>query len=218
MKQAVLLIDIQNDFLAGGALAVPNGDDVIPIANKLLAKKSIKFDYAVASQDWHPHEHKSFASQYQGRVVGEQVILEGITQTLWPDHCVQGSFGSELSALLYVDRIDAVFQKGMNPYRDSYSAFFDNVERRNVNRLIGCSGDTGLHNWLSERSVHSLAICGLATDYCVLFSVLDAVALGYDVTVVIDGCRAVNLKSGDERRALSKMKEAGARLVESHEI
>lgn len=218
MKKAVVLIDIQNDFLDGGALPVPFGDEVIPIANKLISMKPAKFDYAVASQDWHPKNHKSFASQHPGRVVGEQIQLGGLKQTLWPDHCVQDSVGSKFSLSLKVDGFDAVFRKGVNLYRDSYSAFFDNFERKQEKYPIGTQAGTGLHEWLTARSVGALTFCGLATDYCVLFSVLDAIALGYHVTVVLDGCRAVEMTAGDGDRALHKMRQAGARLVTSHEL
>lgn len=218
MKKAVVLIDIQNDFLDGGALAVPFGNEVIPIANKLISMKPAQFDYAVASQDWHPRNHKSFASQHPGCVVGEQIQLEGLKQTLWPDHCVQDSNGSKFSPSLKVDGFDAVFRKGMDLSRDSYSAFFDNVERDQEKYPIGTQSGTGLHEWLTARSVVALTFCGLATDYCVLFSVLDAIGLGYHVTVVVDGCRAVEMTAGDGDRALQNMREAGARLVTSLEL
>jgi len=218
--EALLLIDLQNDFLPGGALAVPGGDQVIQVANHLLTAGQDQFQYAIASQDWHPMGHGSFASQYPGKKPGQTLILSGIQQNLWPDHCVQNSFGSEFSRDLRINLIDAVFQKGTNPAVDSYSAFFDNRSQFEQDLAGGAcrSGDTGLHGWLTARNIKCLTVLGLATDYCVLFTVIDACKLGYSVQVVVDGCRAVNVNVGDEKRAFEAMLSAGARLSTSDKI
>ncbi|WP_414163493.1 bifunctional nicotinamidase/pyrazinamidase [Superficieibacter sp. BNK-5] len=200
-KRALLLVDMQNDFCAGGALAVPEGDSTVDIANALIdwcRSRSIKI---VACQDWHPADHGSFASQHGVEPFSEGV-LDGIPQTFWPDHCVQGSEGAELHPLLKRDAIEAVFRKGQHPQIDSYSAFFDNEHRQ----------QTGLNNWLQEHEVGEVIVMGLATDYCVKFTVLDALQLGYQVNVITDGCRAVDLNAQDGAHAFMEMSVAGATL------
>ena len=201
--RALILVDLQNDFIPGGALAVKDGDAVISIANRLLAERSRLFDFVVATQDWHPAGHESFASVHVGRAIGEFIHLNGLQQILWPDHCVQGARGAKFVDTLMTSRFDAVFQKGMNRGVDSYSGFFDNARR----------GDTGLAVWLRERNVTELTVMGLATDYCVKFTVLDALSLGFKVDVVTDGCRAVNVLAGDDRRAFDEMRAAGAATI-----
>lgn len=202
MKRALLLIDLQNDFCAGGALAVPDGDSTVEVANMLINFCKAKGDAVVASQDWHPFNHGSFAS-IQRTEPYSQGKLEGLRQTWWPDHCVQNSEGAQLHPLLNTHEIDAVFQKGENPLIDSYSAFFDNGHRQK----------TQLDDWLYRNEIKQLVVIGLATDYCVKFTVLDALALGYEVTVVTDGCRAVNLHPQDGLRAFQDMSAAGATLM-----
>jgi len=196
--KALLLIDIQNDFLPGGSLAVPNGDEVIPVANAAMGQ----FDLVVASQDWHPAGHGSFASQHPGRNVGEVAKLADLDQVLWPDHCVQGTSGAELPESLSAEGIDEVIRKGTDPNIDSYSAFFDNARRRS----------TGLDDLLKRHGVTELAVMGLATDYCVKFTVLAAIDLGYRVTVVAAGCRGVELTPGDVDKAIEEMRQAGATI------
>ena len=202
--RALILVDIQNDFLPGGALAVPRGDEVIPVANELMEL----FDRVIATKDWHPGDHGSFASSHPGRRVGEVAELAGLPQVLWPDHCVQWTHGSELASALNTSRIERVFYKGTNPRFDSYSAFFDNSHLR----------ATGLGDYLKERGVDEVYVLGLATDYCVKATALDAVELGFRVCVVADGCRAVDLEPGDGARALAEMHAAGAGVVESSEL
>ena len=199
MKTALLLIDIQNDFLPGGALAVPDGDQVIPIANRLLPD----FELVFATQDWHPPDHGSFAAQHPGHHVGDRVILDGLEQTLWPTHCVQGSHGAEFTAELQLPATATVVTKGSNPHVDSYSGFYDNGRRQ----------ATGLAEQLHEAGVEHLSIMGLATDYCVKFTALDARRLGFKVTLIVDGCRGVNLQPGDVERALEEMYAAGIKLA-----
>ncbi len=219
MKKALLVIDIQNDFLPGGALPVPSGNDVIEVANKLISMKGDCFDYVVTSQDAHPPGHKSFASQHPGKIPGDLISLNGLQQILWPDHCVQGTRGSEFAKNLIVDQFDAVFKKGVKTDVDSYSAFFDNTSLdRSRGVADGMSGDTGLHGWLESKDVSRLVMMGLATDYCVLFSVIDALKLGYDVTVVTDGCRGVDMERDDSARALARMQALGARLITSFDL
>jgi nicotinamidase/pyrazinamidase len=198
---ALILVDIQNDFLPGGALGVPNGDEVIPVANRVAPK----FDLVVATQDWHPANHGSFAANHPGKKPGDVVDLNGIEQILWPVHCVQNTPGAAFADTLDTSRVARVFQKGTDPAIDSYSTFFDNARRK----------ATGLGDYLKEQGVRDVYILGLATDYCVKFSALDAVDLGFNTHVIADGCRAVNLKEGDGARALGEMRMAGAIVLHS---
>jgi nicotinamidase/pyrazinamidase len=219
MKRALLVIDIQNDFLPGGALAVRCGNEVIDVANKLIQLKYTFFDFVIASQDTHPAGHKSFATQYPGKKPGDVIDLNGNQQVLWPDHCVEGTHGNEFSKNLLSDQFDAVFRKGLDPQIDSYSVFFDNTRMdRWMQATDRMSGDTGLNGWLTSKGVTRLFVLGLATDYCVLFSVLDALKLGYDVSVVQDGCRGVDIVDNDSARAFAKMRNSGARLVTSSNL
>jgi nicotinamidase/pyrazinamidase len=198
--KALLLIDIQNDFLPGGGLAVPEGDAVIPVANRLMPD----FELVVATQDWHPADHRSFARQHPCRRVGDVVELAGLPQVLWPDHCVQGTPGAEFAAVLDRTRIDHVVQKGTNPEVDSYSGFFDNARRQ----------ATGLEAYLHGRGVDEIHLVGLATDYCVKFTALDGVDLGFRVVVHAAGVRGVELRDGDCQRAFEAMRAAGVQLNE----
>jgi nicotinamidase/pyrazinamidase len=197
-KRALILVDIQTDFCPGGALAVPKGDEVIGVANRLMAE----FDLVVATQDWHPVGHGSFASSRRGGKVGDVVELAGLPQVLWPDHCVQGTPGAELAAGLNVAGIEKVFRKGADPGIDSYSGFFDNGRRK----------ATGLAEYLAGQGVGEVYVMGLATDYCVKFTALDAVALGLRTHLVIDGCRGVNVREGDVAKAIEDMKAAGVEI------
>ncbi len=189
---ALLLVDIQNDFLPGGSLAVPEGDQVLPAIQNLL---QLPFDLVVASKDDHPPGHVSFASTHKKKV-GE---FEG-DQILWPDHCVQGTKGCELK--LPQNKINKVVSKGTDPSIDSYSAFYDNQKKRS----------TGLADFLRSKRIKRIAICGLATDFCVLWTVLDALNEGFEVDVIQEGCRGIDLKKGDITAAYKKMEKAGARL------
>ncbi|WMY72695.1 bifunctional nicotinamidase/pyrazinamidase [Buttiauxella selenatireducens] len=202
MKRALLMVDLQNDFCAGGALAVPDGDSTIDVANALMSYCKARGDVILATQDWHPANHGSFAS-VQKTEPYTQGKLDGLNQTWWPDHCVQNSAGAELHPLLNTQKIDAIFQKGENPLVDSYSGFFDNGHRQK----------TQLDDWLSRHEIKQLVVVGLATDYCVKFTALDALSLGYEVTVITDGCRGVNLHPQDSLRAFQDMSAAGATLM-----
>jgi len=201
MKRALILVDLQNDFVPGGALAVRDGDKVVPVANRIQAA----FELVVATQDWHPANHGSFASQHPGRKPGDVIDLNGIQQVLWPDHCVQHSRGADFHPALDRTRIARVFQKGTDPRIDSYSAFFDNAHRRG----------TGLAEYFRSQGVTAVYIAGLATDYCVKFTALDALALGLQTFVIEDACRGVNLRPGDSLEALDEMRAAGAQVITS---
>ncbi len=197
--KALLLIDIQNDFLPGGRLAVPEGDAIIPLVNALQPR----FDLVVATQDWHPAGHQSFASSHAGRHPFEQIDLHGLPQVLWPDHCTQASPGAALAPALRPERIEAIFRKGTNPEIDSYSAFFDNGHRKS----------TGLADYLRGRQVREVYVAGLAGDYCVYYSALDALAAGFATFVITDATRAID--ADGFRAALADLQAKGAHLVES---
>jgi nicotinamidase/pyrazinamidase len=200
IPRALLVIDVQCDFLPGGALAVPLGDQIISPINDIQPK----FDLVVATQDWHPSDHGSFADQHDGRRPGEQIVLDGLEQILWPRHCVQLTHGAQLAGGLDTSAIRAVFKKGTNRRIDSYSGFFDNARRQ----------ATGLADLLADEGVTSIFLVGLATDYCVKFTALDGVSLGFGTTVIGDCCRGVNLRPDDSRRALEELHAAGVRLID----
>jgi nicotinamidase/pyrazinamidase len=200
-SKALIVIDLQNDFCPGGALAVKEGDRVVPLINRLMASND--FANVLLTQDWHPADHGSFASSHEGRKPGDVVILNGIEQILWPDHCVQETKGAAFHPGLHVGKAARVFRKGTDVNIDSYSAFFDNARKKS----------TGLDAYLKERGVLSVYLCGLATDYCVKFSALDAVELGFETYVIEDACRGVNLREGDAARAIEEMRERGAQIA-----
>jgi nicotinamidase/pyrazinamidase len=202
--KALLLIDIQNDFLPTGALPVPQGDQVMPVANRLMEQ----FDLIVATQDWHPANHGSFAANHAGRKPGEVIELEGLQQILWPVHCVQNTPGADFAPGLDRSRIAQVVRKGTDPAIDSYSGYFDNGHRK----------ATGLDQYLRSRNVTDLTIVGLATDYCVKFTALDAQQLGYRVHLIPEGCRGVNLKPGDVAAALREMTTAGVKILPADQV
>jgi nicotinamidase/pyrazinamidase len=201
MTKALLWIDVQNDFLPGGALAVPRGDEVIEVANRLA--RSGEHALVVATLDSHPPDHGSFASQHAGKRPYDQSELAGLPQTMWPDHCVEGTRGAALADGLDLSRLGPRVRKGTDRAIDSYSGFFDNARRK----------ATGLDAVLREAGVDALDVVGLATDYCVKATVLDAIELGYRVRVFVEGVRAVDLAPGDGERALEAMRAAGAELV-----
>ncbi|QDV44470.1 nicotinamidase/pyrazinamidase [Stieleria neptunia] len=202
--QALLLVDLQNDFVDGGALAVPGGLEVIEVANRLIPK----FNWVVATQDWHPADHQSFASQHAGLAIGDQFLLDEIPQVAWPDHCIEHSQGAEFVASLAQDGIDHVVRKGTQRQIDSYSAFYDN----------GHLHATGLADDLRRHDIQHVFVMGLATDYCVRATVLDAINDGFRVTLVVDGCRGVEMNPGDVEHALKEMQDAGAELARSDEL
>jgi nicotinamidase/pyrazinamidase len=196
---ALILVDLQNDFCPGGALPVPGGDEVVPLANRLQSR----FDVVVATQDWHPAGHLSFAANHPGRQPGESIELDGIPQVLWPVHCVQDTPGAEFHPALDRSRIERVFQKGTDPRIDSYSGFFDNGRRR----------ATGLAEFLTAHGVADVFVCGLATDYCVKFTALDAARLGFKTHLLAEACRGVELHPGDIQRAIDEMRAGGVVIL-----
>ncbi|KNG93811.1 bifunctional nicotinamidase/pyrazinamidase [Pseudaestuariivita atlantica] len=194
---ALLVIDVQNDFCPGGALAVADGDAVVPRINAMLGDYPVR----VFTQDWHPADHSSFASQHEGLDPFQTVEMPYGTQVLWPDHCVQGSDGAAFHADLHTDPADMVIRKGFRRGIDSYSAFFENDR----------TTPTGLEGYLRTRGVRDVVLAGLATDFCVAYSALDAARLGFGTTVLLDACRAIDL-DGSLASALDQMRGAGVVL------
>ncbi|MBK5144753.1 bifunctional nicotinamidase/pyrazinamidase [Budviciaceae bacterium BWR-B9] len=207
MKKALLLVDLQNDFCLNGTLAVHDGDAVIDIANQAMRIFHQHGWPVIATLDWHPANHKSFAIN-SGTQPGEVGTLNGLTQVWWPTHCVQNTTGASLHPQLEQQYINKRIYKGQDPEIDSYSAFFDNGKR----------SATALHQWLNSENIQHLTVLGLATDYCVKFTVLDALELGYQTEVIAEGCRGVNLAAGDSEKALHEMSAKGARVIQLHDI
>ncbi|XDZ65285.1 bifunctional nicotinamidase/pyrazinamidase [Alphaproteobacteria bacterium LSUCC0684] len=200
---AFIVIDVQNDFCPGGALAVADGDHVVQPINQLIARA----DHTILTQDWHPQGHSSFASQHTGREAFTTIDASYGPQTLWPDHCIQGSPGAEFHPDLEWTRAELVIRKGFRPEIDSYSAFFENDHQT----------PTGLGGYLAERGITRVVMAGLATDYCVAYSALDAARLGLDCTVLTDACRAIDL-GGSLAAMTAAMTGAGIRLATSTEL
>ncbi len=200
--RALILVDIQNDFVAGGKLEVPNGEQIIPLVNQL----SNEFELIVATQDWHPPGHKSFASNHPGKNAFETITLGGLPQILWPDHCVQGSRGADFHPQLKTERVEAVFRKGMDPEIDSYSGFYDNGHKKS----------TGLTGYLQERKVRSVYVCGLAGDYCVYYTAKDALGAGFDTFIIEDATRAINEEKFAQAKA--EVRAAGGAVINSAEL
>lgn len=203
-KRALIIVDVQNDFLPGGPLEVKEGDQIIPLVQELIEKS---FDVKIATKDWHPKNHGSFAVN-QGKEPGESILLEGISQILWPVHCVQDTAGSEFGPGWDTSQIDHVIFKGTRPNIDSYSTFFDNNH----------TTSTGLVEFLRAQQITDIYIAGLATDYCVKYSVLDALKLGFNTSVIVDACRGIDLQPGDSERALEEMALAGAHLIHAENL
>lgn len=202
--KALIIVDMENDFMPGGALGVAKGDELISIINALIPK----FPLIVACQDWHPKEHVSFAANHPGKKVGDRIKVKGFEQVLWPVHCVHDTAGAAMVSGLHKEKIAKFFHKGTEKDIDSYSAFFDNARLRS----------TGLDVYLKNHKITDVYLVGLATDYCVLYSSLDAIDLGFNVFVVIDGCRPINLQPEDERRAIATIAARGGKIITSHEV
>ncbi|MBI5766483.1 MAG: bifunctional nicotinamidase/pyrazinamidase [Verrucomicrobia bacterium] len=202
--KALILVDLQNDFLPTGALPVPRGDEVIVVANRVMPR----FPLIVATQDWHPANHGSFAANHPGRKPGELAELGGLPQVMWPVHCVAHTNGAEFAPGLDTRHLAEVVPKGTDPAMDSYSGFFDNGHRK----------ATGLGDYLRAHSVTDVYMLGLATDYCVKATALDARQLGFATHLVLDGCRGVELAPGDIDRAVAEMRAAGVRVLGSDEV
>ena len=197
---ALLMVDIQKDFLPGGSLEVPQGDEIIPVANEIQEY----FDLVVATQDWHPMDHGSFASNHPGKQPGDKIELDGVEQVLWPDHCIQQTGGADFADDLKMDRVEKIIRKGTDPLVDSYSGFYDNQHKR----------ATGLHEYLSRKGVDTVTIAGLAADVCVRYTALDAMELGYKVFLVRNATRAVDGNEALEE-TLRELREKGAGVVDS---
>ncbi len=204
MKSALILVDIQNDFLPGGSLAVPEGDAILPIVNRIQDQ----FDLVIATQDFHPENHGSFAANHPEANLYDVVDLNGLEQVLWPVHCVAGSPGAEFSPDLDLHRVAQVFPKGMEQGIDSYSGFFDNGRRK----------DTGMGNYLKAVGVDEVFVVGLATDYCVKYTALDAASLGFRTHLIVDATRGVNVQEGDVDRAIEEMKAQGVTVINSTDL
>jgi nicotinamidase/pyrazinamidase len=193
----LIVIDLQNDFCPGGALAVAGGDEIVPLVNRLIGS----FEHVVLTQDWHPAGHSSFASTHAGQTPFSAIQMSYGSQTLWPDHCVQGSAGAEFHRDLAWTKAALVIRKGFRKAIDSYSAFYENDRKT----------PTGLAGYLRERGLTKLALVGLATDFCVAYSALDAARLGFETTVLLDACRAIDL-NGSLATARRQMQLAGVYL------
>ena len=197
--KALIVIDVQNDFCPGGALAVAGGDEIVPLVNRLIGE----FEHVVLTQDWHPAGHSSFASTHDGRQPFETIDMPYGPQTLWPDHCVQGTKGAQFHPDLVWTRAELIIRKGFRKTIDSYSAFFENDHKT----------PTGLGGYLKERGIGSITLVGLATDFCVAYSALDARKLGIEVTVELDACRGIDL-GGSIATMTSEMRAAGVKLLD----
>lgn len=204
--KGLIIVDIQYDFCPGGALGVPEGDAIIPIINSL--SQSGKFDLVVATQDWHPADHLSFASQHEGKAPGDVIELNDQPQVLWPDHCVQNTRGARLHDALNQENLAKVFQKGQKREVDSYSGFFDNDHQTS----------SGLGEYLKEQGVKQVYLCGIATDYCVKFSALDARSFGFETILIEDASRGVNLQPDDVEKAIEEMRGAGVQVRQSNDL
>lgn len=197
--EALLIIDMQNDFMPWGTLPVPKADTLVQYINELIEK----FPYVIASQDWHPPHHISFASTHN-REPFSMIQMNGMQQILWPDHCIMDTKGASFVRGLHIDQVDTIIQKGCDREIDSYSAFFDNAKKR----------DSGLHDLCQKKGISSLTIIGVALEYCVQFSVLDALDLGYSVSVDLHGCKGVEVQKGDCEKAIKEMKHRGAIILD----
>jgi nicotinamidase/pyrazinamidase len=202
MMKSLVIVDVQNDFTPGGSLAVPDGDLIVPVINRLQEH----FDLVAATQDWHPKNHVSFASNHPNEMPFNKIDIHGEDQTLWPDHCIQGTKGAMFHPDLETDRISAIFRKGMNPYVDSYSGFYDN--RHQIS--------TGLSGYLKEKRITELYFCGLAGDICVYYTIIDAIREGFSSTLIEDASRPLSHETfAFLKKELSEM---GVRILNSDEI
>lgn len=199
MNEALIVIDVQNDFCPGGALAVTDGDYILPQVNRLIAE----FQHVILTQDWHPAGHSSFASAHPGAKPFDSITMPYGQQTLWPDHCIQGTSGADFHDSLDWTRAELIVRKGFRPEIDSYSAFFENDR----------TTPTGLGGYLKERGISKLAFCGLALDYCVAYSALDAAKLGFEARVLVSACRGIDL-GGSVATMTAQMQDAGVTLVQ----
>lgn len=196
---ALIIVDIQNDFLPGGKLPVSYGDEIIPLVNDLQNM----FNLVVATQDWHPKNHKSFASNHEGKKPFEEIFLNGLEQVLWPDHCIQSSVGSQFHNNLNMDKVECIFRKGMDPDIDSYSGFYDN----------GYKKKTGLAGYLRERKIQNVYVCGLAADYCVFYTAKDSLKESFKTYIIEDATRAIDNKNFE--LAKDEIISSGGQVIKS---
>jgi nicotinamidase/pyrazinamidase len=200
--RALVLVDIQNDFIPGGALAVPSGDEIIPIVNVIQAR----FELVVATQDWHPADHKSFASNHPGKTIFEVIELDGLQQVLWPDHCIQGTAGAAFCHTLNINKVEAIFRKGMDSEIDSYSGFYDNGHRKT----------TALAEYLRGKQVTEVYVAGLAADYCVYYTAKDAIQEGFTTYIIEDAVRAISAEGFT--KAKDDVKSKGGKIINSKDL
>jgi nicotinamidase/pyrazinamidase len=200
--KTLIIIDVQNDFMHGGSLEVPLGNMILPVINKVQRY----FDLVVATQDWHPKNHKSFASNHYGKKSFDKMVLNGVPQTLWPDHCIQGSPGAELHHDIESNRIAAIFRKGMDPEVDSYSGFYDNNHKLS----------TGLAGYLKEKGTSEIYFCGLAADICVYFTILDSIQEGFSATLIEDASQPLYLDKFDDIKC--EIAKLGVHIINSREL
>ncbi len=203
-NRALIIIDMQNDFCPGGALAVLEGNEIVPVINKL----SSKFRRIIATQDWHPPDHVSFAVSHPGKKEYDVISYEGIEQVLWPKHCVPGTKGAEFHPELDTEKFNLILRKGSNPKIDSYSAF-----RENDKKTL-----TGLEGYLRNLSVSKTYFCGLALDYCVFYSAMDSKELGFETYVIIDGTKGIDSPEGNIDKSLNTMRKKGIKIIESNNL
>ena len=203
-RRVLIVVDVQNDFCPGGALQIKDGDSIIPLINRIMER----FDLVVATQDWHPQDQVSFASNNFGKNIYDQIDISGIAQTLWPDHCIQGTKGAEFHDDLDLSKFSLILRKGMNPLVDSYSAFIEND--RNT--------ETGLAGYLKALKVREIFICGLATDYCVYYSAMDSLRYRFRCNVIIDATRGLDLPDRSIDAVVSEMKDKGISVISSDEL
>lgn len=202
--RVLVVVDVQNDFCPGGALAVNNGNKVVSKINRLMDS----FKFVVATQDWHPVDHKSFASNHEDKNIYDTVEIKGVQQVLWPDHCIQGSLGADFHPDLNTDAFNIIIRKGTNKNIDSYSGFYEN-DRKTA---------TGLDGIMQNHGVRRVYVAGLATDYCVFYTAMDAIDLGYAAYLITDACEGVDVPDGNIEAAMKKMKDAGVNFVTSDEL
>jgi nicotinamidase/pyrazinamidase len=200
--RALVLVDIQNDFIPGGALAVPSGDEIIPIVNVIQAR----FELVVATQDWHPADHKSFASNHPGKTIFEVIELDGLQQVLWPDHCMQGTAGAAFCHTLNINKVEAIFRKGMDSEIDSYSGFYDNGHRKT----------TALAEYLRGKQVTEVYVAGLAADYCVYYTAKDAIQEGFTTYIIEDAVRVISAEGFT--KAKDDVKSKGGKIINSKDL
>lgn len=200
--KTLIIVDAQNDFMPGGALEVPKGDTIVPVINRIQPK----FELIIATQDWHPNNHKSFASNHKGKEVFEKITYNGIEQTMWPDHCVQGSNGASFHEQLNMKPVEAIFRKGMNPEIDSYSGFYDNGHQKS----------TGLAGYLKEKGVDELYFSGLAADICVYYTLLDAIKEGFKVNLLLDATRPLDQEEFEKQ--IEELTSDGVTVMKTEDL